>query len=283
MISHIIQRASGTGSLFQEEDDYLEMMRRIKEISKKFTLTVLSFVLMPNHMHLLIQQHHSNLPGAMRELFSRYARWHNEKYQRKGHLVGGPFQQALCLNEAYFWAVSLYMHIIPVKTGLAKKPEEYPWSSSRMFSRMKSGESLVAADRALKWIPKDLRRARRQYMLMLKRGLELPLSEVLEDPEAIERFQWQLAANCPFFRSIDPWIQKEGMDLHTIKREVNHKEMMEQMTAFVEKRAIKMSQDKEARQVLLHQLLARGYTHEEIANRLHISRKTIYNIMKWKF
>ncbi len=84
-ISHLTQRAAGADLLFHEDDDYLEFLRRMKEVARNYQLEILSFVCMPNHIHIQVHQTGNNLPDAMRELFSRFARRQNIKYQRKGH------------------------------------------------------------------------------------------------------------------------------------------------------------------------------------------------------
>ena len=125
VISHITQRASGAELLFHEEDDYLEMLARLKQVSRTHDIEFLTFVLMPNHVHFLLHQNEANLHEAMRDLFSKYARRHNKKYERKGHLVGGRYRQAVCLDESYFLAVSLYIHLNPVRAGLVVHPADY--------------------------------------------------------------------------------------------------------------------------------------------------------------
>ena len=95
ILSHITQRAPGADRLFHEEDDYLEFLRRMKTVAQNYQLGILSFVCMPNHVHIQVRQTESNLPDAMRELFGRFARRQNNKYQRKGHLFGGQYRQAV--------------------------------------------------------------------------------------------------------------------------------------------------------------------------------------------
>ena len=70
---------------------------------------------MPNHVHLLLSPTESNLYDAMRDVFARYAMMFNRKYERKGHLFGGPYRQAVCLDDSYLLAASLYIHLNPVK------------------------------------------------------------------------------------------------------------------------------------------------------------------------
>ncbi len=68
--------------------------------------------------HLLLSPEEDNLYDAMRDLFSRYAMKFNRKYERKGHLFGGPYRQAVCLDDSYLLAASVYIHPNPVKATI---------------------------------------------------------------------------------------------------------------------------------------------------------------------
>jgi putative transposase len=61
----------------------------------------------------------ANLNDAMRDLFARYATRFNRKYGWRGHLFGGPHRQAICLDDSYLIAASLYLHLNPVRANLA--------------------------------------------------------------------------------------------------------------------------------------------------------------------
>jgi putative transposase len=81
IISHITQRAAGKEPLFLEDSDYLFMLGLVKEIANKYSLRTYAFCLMPNHAHLLFSPQENNLYDAMRDLFSRYAKKFNWKYE----------------------------------------------------------------------------------------------------------------------------------------------------------------------------------------------------------
>ena len=170
VISHITQRASGAELLFHEEDDYLEMLARLKQVSRTHDIEFLTFVLMPNHVHLLLRQREANLDEAMRELFSRYAQRHNKKYERKGHLFGGPYRQAVCLDEAYLLAVSLYIHLNPVRARLADQPRKYRWSSCSLFTDSSETASFVLFDNILQLLSSDDQKAKDLYIDLLEDG-----------------------------------------------------------------------------------------------------------------
>ena len=273
VISHVTQRASGAEKLFHEEDDYLEMLARLKQVSQTYELEFISFVLMPNHVHLLLQQNEANLDEAMRELFSRYARRHNKKYERKGHLFGGRYRQAVCLDEAYFIAVSLYIHLNPVRAGLVVQPGDYRWSSCRLFTEPEVGESFVSPQRILELLSNDALKAQDIYREMLEEGREIRMGEVLEDRQAIHDLQTNLSSVFHLFRKLARPRKSDD------RKHWRDSELDERITTFVEGPIHPLPSDKAAKKYLVDQLISRGFTRREIAQKLGVSRKTIYNLL----
>jgi putative transposase len=273
VISHITQRASGAEKLFHEEDDYLEMLARLKQINQNYEIDLISFVLMPNHLHLLLEQSEANLHEAMRELFSRYARRHNKKYERKGHLFGGRYRQAVCLDESYFIAVSLYVHLNPFRAGLVLQPREYRWSSCRLFTDSQVGESFVSPHRILELLSHDASKAKDIYREMLEEGRKIKMGEVLEDRRAVQDLQTNLSKVFHLFRKLAR-LRKDAPSKHWADSELD-----ERIVSFAEGQLHPSPSDKTAKKYLVEQLISRGFTRKEIAQKLGISRKTVYNLL----
>jgi putative transposase len=273
VISHITQRASGSELLFHEEDDYLEMLARLKQISHTYDFEFIAFVLMPNHIHLLSHQNEANLHEAMRDLFSNYARRHNKKYERKGHLFGGRYRQAVCLDESYFIAVSLYIHLNPVRAGLVLQPREYRWSSCRLFTDAEVGESFVSPQRILELLSQDSSKAREIYREMLEEGRKIKMGEVLEDRRAVHDFQTNLSRAFHLLRKLTR-IRKDAPPKHWADSELD-----ERIVSFEEGRLHPLPSDNTAKKYVVEQLISRGFTRREIAQKLGISRKTVYNLL----
>lgn len=274
VISHITQRASGADLLFHEEDDYLEMLARMKQVSQTQELEFIAFVLMPNHLHLLLRQNEANLYGAMQELFSRYAQRHNKKYERKGHLFGGPYRQAVCFDEAYALTVSLYIHLNPVRAGLAHQPTDYRWSSCRLFTESEVGESFVRPQRILELLSNDSLKARDIYREMLEEGRKIKMGEVIEDQRAIHDLQWGLSKVIPII------IKLTSPEKGAPRQHWDEAEIQERIAAITEGKNFVMPREREAKKYLVEQLISRGFTRKEIADRAGLSRKTIYNLLK---
>jgi putative transposase len=274
-LSHLTQRAAGTDLLFHEDDDYLEFLSRMKQVARNFHLEILSFACMPNHIHIQVHQTQKNLPEAMQELFGRFARRQNIKYNRKGHLFCGPYRQAVCFDDIYALSVSLYIHLNPVRAGLVENPLSYRWSSCALFCRIDQPNSFLYPQKILEILSSDHRKAVQSYKKLLLDGMEIKAGDILEDQEAIHRFQAQIS-KLPGFKSV---IQLFLKNLSNKNKEKAAYDFFDVINELAEKRPIQLPKDKVARKYLIEQLLSRGYTQKEIAKRLNISRKTVYNII----
>jgi hypothetical protein len=69
----------------------------------------------------------------MQVIMTAYSMYANKKYRHIGHLFQGRFGSIIVEKETYFLQVLRYIHLNPVKAGLAASPEEYPWSSYRQY------------------------------------------------------------------------------------------------------------------------------------------------------
>lgn len=278
LVSHITQRAAGKEPLFLEDDDYLFMLGLQKEIVRNYSLVMYAFCFMPNHIHLLFSPRQENLYDAMRDLFSRYAMRFNRKYERKGHLFGGPYRQAICLDDGYLLSASLYIHLNPVKAGLARTPQNYRWSSCRLYYDDNAPKSFIDPDFILGLLSKaDLERKER-YRLLVKKGRKITTEHVLEQKDAIERFHLKIASIFPpLFRRAYKKRQIagfSGIDLLSLDE-------LERQIEFVKTGNFANKPDsRKAKKYLIEQLMARGFKRSEIAGRLEVSPKTIHNILK---
>ena len=279
LVLHITQRAAGREPLFIEDDDYLAMLVLLKEVSARYALHIFAFCLMPNHLHLLFSTKGKNLYDAMKFLFSRYAMRFNKKYERKGHLFAGPYRQAVCLDNSYLLAASLYIHLNPLKAGLAKDPIRYRWSSYRLYHEVDPPQSFVDPDFILEMLAAgDQARARKMYRDLLLQGRKIDTEDILEQEDSIDRFRSKLDAFIfKFLNRADGAVQTAqllGLDVTS---------MNEIEKLIEEARGAKWQRSPASRQAnkyLIEQLLARGYKRAEIAERLGMSRKTIYNILQ---
>jgi putative transposase len=278
VISHITQRAAGKELLFIENSDYLFMLSLLRNISINYLLDIYAFCLMPNHVHLLLSPKETNLYDAMRDLFSRYAMNFNRKYERKGHLFGGPYMQLICSDASYLLAASLYIHLYPAKSGLVPAPLKYRWSSIKFYRDDNASMSFIDPYFILDSVSEDNVESKEQYFLLIEKGMELTIDNVMENETAIEDFYAKLSVIFPsLFRLVDQRshiARPSGIDLlnlNDLERQIEEI----RMGSFINNR-----ETRKAKKYLMEQLIGRGYKRSEIADHLGVSRKTVYNILK---
>ena len=277
LISHITQRSAGREPMFVEDDDFLYMMGLLKEISESHSLNIFAVCLMPNHTHILMSPEEENLYDAMRDLFSRYVMWFNFKYERKGHLVGGPYRQAVCFDDSYLLAASLYIHLNPVKAKLAVSVADYRWTSSRLYCDAEAPDSFVDPSFVLGILSEDLSTAKETYRMLLGNAGSLSVGHVLEQEDAIERFRKKLAA---IFPKLFGHINKKNHSAARAGNELISWDVMEEQISSVRSSGFKsVPEGREAKKYLIEQMIARGFTKVEIAAQLGVSRRTVYNLL----
>ena len=89
----------------------------------------LSYCLMPNHVHLLIETPHANLGAGMQRLHGDYAHILNARHGRSGHVFQGRFGSVRMATDEQLWTVAAYIALNPVTAGLCEAPDAWPWSS----------------------------------------------------------------------------------------------------------------------------------------------------------
>jgi putative transposase len=127
---HVIQRGNDRQPIFREESDYLAFLGWMREAAKTFKVAIHAYVLMPNHLHLLVSPaDEGGLAHMMQWIGRQYVPYFNHKYARVGSLWQGRFKTSLVDSERYFLVCSRYIELNPVRAQLVADPLDYPWSS----------------------------------------------------------------------------------------------------------------------------------------------------------
>jgi len=147
-IYHVMARGNGRQLLFHEDRDYQRMTEGLKKTVERTGWDVFAFVWMPNHIHLFFRTPQPNLSKGMQYLLSGYANWYAKRHRRTGHLFQGRFKGELIEEESYFWAVSRYLHLNPVrgKRPLVEHPRDWRWSSYPGYANRRNQVDFVAYD-----------------------------------------------------------------------------------------------------------------------------------------
>lgn len=127
---HVIQRGIDRQAIFRDDEDYRAFLKWLREAARQFKLALHAYVLMPNHVHLLVSPADAAGLGKMMQWIGRYyVPYFNHKYQRVGTLWQGRYRTSVIDSERYFMTCSRYIECNPVRAGLVGDPAHYPWSS----------------------------------------------------------------------------------------------------------------------------------------------------------
>jgi REP-associated tyrosine transposase len=133
-IYHVIARRVDRWPLFVDDEDYERYVALLAKSVDLFNWLCLSFCLMPNHVHLLIEIREPNLAKGMHRLQGMYVRWFNDRHGREGRLFEHRYRAELVDDDLYFTNVAGYIALNPVKAMLCRRPEEWRWSSRGIVS-----------------------------------------------------------------------------------------------------------------------------------------------------
>lgn len=129
---HIIQRGNNRQAIFRDAQDCERFLAELGELLKLHAVALHSYVLMPNHLHLLATpESKDSLSKLMQALGRRYVGWFNRRHQRTGGLFEGRFRTSVIEADRYLLACSRYIELNPVRAGLVNAAEAYQWSSLR--------------------------------------------------------------------------------------------------------------------------------------------------------
>ena len=127
---HVVQRAINRARCFFRHDDRWFYLEQLEELAGLFECAVHAYVLMSNHIHLLVTpEHDRSLSLLMKHLNQRYVQRLNRIRGRTGALWEGRYHGSFVDREFYFLCCSRYIELNPVRAGMVMHPRDYPWSS----------------------------------------------------------------------------------------------------------------------------------------------------------
>lgn len=132
-IYHVMVRGSNRQDLFHDDEDRHRFLGTLQRYKVASALEVPAWCLMGNHVHLLLREGSEPISATMKRMGVSYVRFFNQKYTTSGHLFQDRFTSEAVDNEAYLKTVVRYIHQNPVKAGLVKGAEDWPWSSCHCY------------------------------------------------------------------------------------------------------------------------------------------------------
>lgn len=160
-IYHVMLRGINRQDIFEEAEDYLHFLRSMNCVveSKDDCGEALpplchfyAYCLMPNHVHLLIQERTAPIGEIVKRIAVSYVYYFNKKYGRNGHLFQDRFKSEPVDDMAYFKTLLRYIHQNPVRAGICRDVNEYMWSSWQEYMNVGTAVPVCSTQSVLRRI-----------------------------------------------------------------------------------------------------------------------------------
>jgi putative transposase len=208
---HIIQRGNNRQDIFREEADYLFYLEKLTDAANKHQCDIHAYVLMTNHVHLLVTPHTENGIGKMMQTLGRYyVQYFNYRYKRTGTLWEGRYKATLIDSEQYLTTCMRYIELNPVRAkNMVKHPSEYIWSSYQ-YNALGKQDPLVTPHLQYKRLGSTTEDRQSEYRQLFRSRIpEVTLGDIRESTNKAwvlgsDQFKTNIA------RKIDRPVQSKG-------------------------------------------------------------------------
>jgi len=186
---HVTCRGNERRKIFRGEQDRKSFLERLALSLAIYEVSLLCYVLMDNHFHLLVMTPKGNLGEFMRHFNISYTSAFNRRHRRVGHLYQGRYKAFLIDADNYLLALSRYIHLNPVRLkAFAKKMADEKWTELSRFRWSSLGgyvfstkrEAFVDYEMVLSQTGGDTRKGSREYRNFILAGLAGELENPLE-------------------------------------------------------------------------------------------------------
>jgi REP element-mobilizing transposase RayT len=186
---HVTCRGNEQKKIFLNDQDYQSFLEKLSLSLDIYNVSLLAYVCMPNHFHLLATTPEGNLSEFMRHFNISYTSDFNRRYHRAGHLYQGRYKAFLIDAENYLLEVSRYIHLNPIRTKVfAKKSIEEKWdgllrytySSLWGYCSLRKRNKFVDYKNVLGYMSGDNRKGRESYRQFVRWGIEEKIDNPLE-------------------------------------------------------------------------------------------------------
>jgi putative transposase len=143
---HVTQRGVRGMDIFRSDSDRRAYLEILAEAGGKHGLGFWAWCLMSNHVHLLaVPERPGSLAGAIREAHWRYTRLVNFREGVRGHLFQERFHSCPVQKDRQLVAAARYVELNPVRAGLVRRAEDWPWSSAAFNAGRRPEDPLLEA------------------------------------------------------------------------------------------------------------------------------------------
>ena len=140
---HVTQRGNRRQLVFFSEDDRFRYLALVNKYFEKFSVELLAYCLMSNHVHLIaVPTKADGLHHAFKSIHRQYAFEMNLALGWCGHFWQERFFSSP-LDDDHLWNAIRYVELNPVRAGIVSRPYDYEWSSALAHCGLREDRNLT--------------------------------------------------------------------------------------------------------------------------------------------
>ena len=173
-LHHIILRGIERKAIFKDNSDRDNFVERLGQIISQTDTGCYAWVLMTNHVHMLLKTGLAPIATVMRRLLTGYAVSFNRRHRRHGHLFQNRYKSFLCEEELYLKELVRYIHLNPLRAKVVKDIKGlgiYRWCGHSALMG-KAEADFQDTEYVLKSFGQSVRQARRAYERFVAQGIK---------------------------------------------------------------------------------------------------------------
>jgi putative transposase len=188
---HVMNRGNRREDIFITDQDRQVFLDALADSCETYHIRLISYVLMFNHFHLLVQTPQANLSEFMRHFLVTYTVRFNRRNGRTGHVFQGRFKSLLVDEDEYLLPLSRYIHLNPIRTRRLEKAEvsekcenlkKYPWSSFPGYCYLRKRTKHIDYGWFLStYFGEDTAKSRRRFCGYVYQAIEAEIENPFED------------------------------------------------------------------------------------------------------
>lgn len=159
---HVLARGNQRRDVFHDDADRAKYLGKLAAYKQRHRFVLYAYVLMTNHVHLLVETRDVGLAKVMQGIHQSYTQYYNRRYQTVGHVFQGRYKAFVCARDSYLLELVRYIHLNPVRAKLVVDPADYRWSGHRSYVGLEAG-SRVDTQPVLAQFADQPSEARRRY------------------------------------------------------------------------------------------------------------------------
>ena len=189
---HVIQRGNNRQAIFAGDEDQEYFLELLRGGAGKCGCGIHAYVLMTNHIHLLLTPRDGGGIGRLFQHLGRhYVPYFNRRYRRTGTLWEGRYRATVIDADTYLLTCYRYIELNPVRAKMVKHPADYPGSSYGANARGRA-DGIVAPHPVYDALGPDAAARRAAYRLLFRRRIA---AATLDEIRAATNKGWVLGTD----------------------------------------------------------------------------------------